>query len=176
MEALAWLLRTGFNDRMPIANAAMSLFLGKLRDCHLGKEDAVVPTLAAMAEKLTIKDGVAALCPAASFPNEDSIKQSFMDWTGFESFANHVHIEDFSVGMDALQMLGQAIGFSKLIQGKTDPLGLALRFIVGLDKFEDRNQCIFRFHVIRTSESWLADNLDGYSEPVLTWDSSESVF
>ena len=84
-------------------------------------------TLAAKADKLTVRDGAAALCPAASFPNADSIKQSFMDWTGFECFANKIHIEDFSIGMDAVEMLGQAIGFSKLIQQKVDPLSLPLR-------------------------------------------------
>jgi hypothetical protein len=161
---------------MPLANAPISPFLEEVRVRHLGSVEKVVSALAMEADRLTVKDGSAVLCPAASFPNQGSIKESYMDWTGFESVANQIHIEDFATGMDAVEMLGQAIGFSKVIQRKVNSPDLPLRFIISLDKFEGQDECIFSFHVIRPSESWLARDIDGYREPILTWTSSESAF
>jgi hypothetical protein len=159
---------------MPVANAAMLPFLRDLGDRHLGSVKGVTPALVEFADKLTVRDGFAVLRLPTSPPNANSIKRSFLDCTGFECVANDIHIEDFSPGMDAVQMLGQAIGFSKLIQQKLRPPTLPLRFIVSLDKFDGRDECIFTFHIVRPSESWLSENLEGYSEPVLTWTSSES--
>ncbi len=152
----------------------MSPFLQDLRVRHLGSVEKVLPALVMVADRLTVKDGSAALCPAASFPNADSIKHSYMDRTGFESVVNKIHIEDFASGLDPVEMLGQAIGFSKVIQQKVASQDLPLRFIVSLDEFEGQDECKVSFHVIRPSESWLTKNIDGYNEPILTWTSLES--
>lgn len=184
MPAIAECLKVVFDRRMPRANAAMTPILRSLGDRQLGSMESVTPSLAKFADKLTVRNGSAVLRlggsfatgEEGSFPSAESIKQSFMDWTGFECFANKIHMEDFAPGMDAVEMLGQAIGFSKLIEQKLPLPVLPLRFIVSLDKFEGHDQCVFSFHVIRPAESWLAQNLEGYAEPVLTWDSTESVF
>jgi len=99
---------------MPLANEAMLPFLRELGDRHLGSVESVTPELVGFAGRLTVRDGSAVLRLPASPPDPDSVKQLFMDWTGFECVANHIHIEDFSPAVDAVEMLGQAIGFSKL--------------------------------------------------------------
>ena len=154
-----------------LANEAMSAFVSEFRARRLGGMDEVAPALASMADELTIKNGCAALCKAESFPTLQSVRQWHEDWTGFECFANKMHIEDLLPGMDAVDLLGQAVGFSKIIQQRVDGSGLQLRFIVSVDKFGGHDQCVFRFHVIRPSESWLAEDIEGYAEPVLTWTS-----
>ena len=162
---------------MTLANTAMLPFLRALEGRSLGTAQSVNPALAGLADKLKVRNGSAVLeRQGFSFPSAEYVKQSFTDWTGFECFTNAIHIEDFYSGADAIEMLRQAMGFSKLIQDKMPSPPLPLRFIVSLDKFEGHDQCVFKFHVIRASESWLAEDIEGYKEPVLTWTSSESVF
>ena len=102
-----------------LANGAMAALLTELRARELGGADQVAPALASMADELTIENGCVALGKAA-FPTAQSMQQWYEDWTGFECFANKIHIEDLLPEMDAVDLLGQAVGFSEIIEQKVD--------------------------------------------------------
>src|SRR5690348_11855866 len=83
------------------------------------------------------------------------------DRTGYEAFLNHVHIEKYvssDIGHNAL-----CFAFSILAKWQKDGWDGELNAIVSI-----RNETAnVRFHIRRPEESWLAQDLDGYSEAVL---------
>jgi hypothetical protein len=73
------------------------------------------------------------------------------DETGYECFVNHLYVEN----------LGEALEFARQLNK-----ALAKRFEVGfvvIVSFDGREATV-RFHKLRAGQTWLNENLEGYSE------------
>lgn len=93
----------------------------------------------------------------------------FSDRTGYEAFANHVHVE--SGGGAALRIgLAAADRISEMVQGHRGDGHV--RLIVSAERLDS---AIVRFHLLRPGESWLAADIDDYEEPVAFRDVPLSV-
>jgi hypothetical protein len=96
-------------------------------------------------------------------------RENFDDCTGYECFVNSVHVEDF----DAKAPILQAILFIDAVFDAWGARmsGLNLVGIVSADEFS----VVVKFHVDRTGESWVSDNVEGYEDPILIVDSSRGA-
>lgn len=89
----------------------------------------------------------------------------FPDETGYECYVNHFHIDDCPIDEQALVALSLCVAIGE--RWRLGGFGaLALRQIVSYDG----NSCVYRCHVIREGQSWLADDLDSYQEPIFVVD------
>jgi hypothetical protein len=82
----------------------------------------------------------------------------FPDRTGFECFVNHVHLP-YDGSRESLQ---SCFRYVAALQKDLARYGEGRRFLVIVSVSE--NGCAVRFHQRRRSESWVSDNLEGYSE------------
>jgi len=85
---------------------------------------------------------------------------SFPDLTGYECFINHLHVEDYFEGFteDSQQLLCQGIAFALEVKRQLQfsfP-GRQFNLIIAYNEFG----CNFRFHTVRTGESWLPADLE----------------
>jgi hypothetical protein len=99
----------------------------------------------------------------------NATRSTFGDCTGYECFVNSLHVEDY----DAEQPLAQAILFVTQIfhvWNASEP-DTCLTAIVSADEFS----VVAKFHVKRTGERWLSENIEGYEDPVLSIDSDEDI-
>jgi len=96
-------------------------------------------------------------------------RDKFPDDVGYECFVNHFHVdelsqyENLSICMSLLAVLKEA--WITYARSETE----GLRVIISSD--EDGG-CVFRFHKIRSSENWLAADLNSYQTAVLVQDVS----
>lgn len=93
----------------------------------------------------------------------------FSDETGYESFVNHIHVEDHVPPED-----GPASASVLLTNGISlaSTLHTLLRQSFPEEGFEvilslEDNHCTVRFHKKRTGEQWLRSDLDEYQEEAL---------
>ena len=93
------------------------------------------------------------------------------DRTAFECFINHVHLPFTGTTESLLSCLRYAASLQEALMPLTQ--GRRFRVIVGISD-DDRNArlgCTVRFHQIRPSEGWIAEDLEGYkSEAILVFD------
>lgn len=94
---------------------------------------------------------------------ENTALELFPDKTGYECFINSLHIEDYSSG-DSLDV---AIGFVFYVFNLWgDYYGQSvINAILAAD--DESDDVVVKFHELRSTESWLADDLEGYSGGVL---------
>jgi hypothetical protein len=104
--------------------------------------------------------------------------ESFPDFTGYECFVNHVHIDDYMRGnaasLDALATLKQGFVFAQRIREKLESSfpNTPFTVIVGVGE----SGCSVRFHSTRDNEPWLSDNLDAYyQEAILVMETTRSA-
>jgi hypothetical protein len=94
-----------------------------------------------------------------------SIKpDNFPDLTGYECFVNHVHIEDYlgdaELGSNALLKQGVALA-NKIVEELSSLFPDKLfKAIVAANE----SGCSVRFHLIRSGENWLSDDIDNYGQ------------
>jgi hypothetical protein len=92
---------------------------------------------------------------------------NFPDLTGYECFVNHVHIEDYlsdaELGSNALLKQGIALA-NKIVEELSSLFpGRLFKAIVGANE----SGCSVRFHLIRSGENWLSDDLDKYGQEAI---------
>ena len=80
------------------------------------------------------------------------------DKTGFECFINHVHHPFDGTSASLKACLGYAIALQKGLARIA--INRSFQVIVSLDDHE----CTTRFHQLRQGESWLAEDLEGYTD------------
>lgn len=94
---------------------------------------------------------------------------SFQDLTGYECFVNHIHIDDYLTDMDTdpnqLINLEQGIAFARRIVEELASSFLQERFTIIVAY--GQSGCSVRFHLMRSGERWISDNLDDYEEEAL---------
>lgn len=99
---------------------------------------------------------------------------NFPDSTGYEAFVNHWHIDPEGGKSSTAATLGQAPSFVRALGNKLSqsPLnGRLFRLVLSLDAGSVApGSATVRFYTIREGEHWLADDIEGYAEPVLTFD------
>lgn len=92
---------------------------------------------------------------------------SLPDLTGYECFVNHVHIEDFlgDGRFTQKELLQKGILFALATRKALRTLKKSREFclIIALNK----SGCSFRFHTVRENESWLANDLNSYSQEAI---------
>ncbi|MGY6126083.1 hypothetical protein ACW9YV_11460 [Paraburkholderia strydomiana] len=96
-------------------------------------------------------------------------KANFPDCTGYECFVNSLHIEDYANEAplsQGLQFVMQIFG----IWTASIPT-MTLNAIVSADEFS----VVVKFHVTRTGQQWLSENIEGYEDPIMSIESSEDL-
>ena len=93
--------------------------------------------------------------------------KDFPDRTGYECFVNHVHVEDYldDAGLGSNAILKQGIALANKIVEKLLPLFPDKLFKVIVAANE--SGCSVRFHMIRSGENWLSDDLDKYGQEAI---------
>ena len=82
----------------------------------------------------------------------------FPDKTGFESFINHVNRPFDGTAVSLKSCLSYAIALRKALARIAK--NRSFQVIVSVDDHE----CTIRFHQLRQGESWVAEDLEGYTE------------
>jgi hypothetical protein len=138
----------------------MSQMMGScgLKPGHLARELRVI-----LDGGLVYRDGCL-LLESQSAMAEPYNSERFHDETGYESFVNHVHLEDFLPSAGACYLLAQALAFADALSVAKADAGISepLEFILA----GDDDGMNVRFHVYREGQRWLADDLDEYEEAV----------
>lgn len=102
-------------------------------------------------------------------PCLDSVRATVMDKTGYECFVNHVHLKERG---NSAAVLGHALAFCKRVSAEAVSVApnRSVRFIVS----KNGTDWTVHFHTLRPDESYVSDDLEGYSEDaVLVLDSTE---
>jgi hypothetical protein len=145
------------------ANQAMKVLLHDLR-----LDQPLIPSLKRIAETgFEVRDGCYFLREFAELSRGS--RANFIDATGYECFANAIHIEDYeeiSPLVQALLFVERAFG----VWNATQP-AKTLAAVVSADEYS----VVVRFHVHRAGEQWLQDDIEGYEDPVLSVGSEERV-
>lgn len=118
---------------------------------------------AVLNEGLAYSDGCVLLKSQLKLTQPD-VRKRFQDETGYECFVNHVHLEDILASADACVFLEQALLFAEELAVMKSNNGISepLECII----ISNGNEANVRFHVLRTGQSWLADDLETYGEAV----------
>jgi hypothetical protein len=113
-----------------------------------------------------VVDGAVLLKTQEKFVN--NIKpDNFPDLTGYECFVNHMHIEDYlgDAELDSNALLKQGIALANKIVEALSSLfpDKLFKAIVAANE----SGCSVRFHLIRSGENWLSDDLDKYGQEAI---------
>jgi hypothetical protein len=88
---------------------------------------------------------------------------SFPDATGYEAFINSLHIADYETGGSPVST---ALALVRAMFRRWNEARPSERLVAVISR-SDPGDAVVRFHVSRPLERWLADDLEGYDEPVL---------
>src|SRR5262249_229298 len=119
-----------------------------------------------------VEPGFAVIDGAVLLKTQEDVAKSikpdnFPDLTGYECFVNHVHIEDYlsdaELGSNAL--LNQGVLFAnKIVEELSSSFpGKQFKVIVATNE----SGCTVRFHLIRSGENWLSDDLENYGQEAI---------
>jgi hypothetical protein len=106
------------------------------------------------------------------FSGQHGKRSDFPDSTGYECFANHVHIDDFLSQRKPECLVEQAFALASSLSTRLREIAVdfAFRFIVAANS----DGCTLRFHTIRPGERWESENLELYAnEAVAIIDSND---
>ena len=81
----------------------------------------------------------------------------FPDRTGYECFVNHIHLQFDGSRESLLSCLKYAVALQRQLARL--PIHRRFQVIVALSE----QGCTVRFHEVRPSENWVAEDLEGYS-------------
>ena len=99
--------------------------------------------------------------------NTNVNENSFPDRTGYECFANSIHIDDYAT----TNYLAHGILFVREVFETWNAQGHECELVAVFSL--DECGLKIRLHTKRLDEQWIDDNLEGYEEAVLVVDSSE---
>jgi hypothetical protein len=109
-------------------------------------------------EIISTEDGVV-------FSGRKEYRRDFPDRTGYECFANHIHIKDYIEHESPEYMVGQALALAVHLNERLSAVApdSAFRFIIAADEAG----CTLRFHTARIGEEWVASDLEKYAEEAI---------
>jgi len=94
---------------------------------------------------------------------------NFIDKTGYECFINSIHIDDYvSHGYIAHACDFVTLLFDKWIEFS---VGIPLQSIMSSDEFGVN----IKFHLLRDGESFVAEDVEKYDDPIIVWDSRSTI-
>jgi hypothetical protein len=115
------------------------------------------PTLAGVADReiTYTEDGIV-------FSGQHGRRHDFPDTTGYECFANHIHIDDYVLERSPEYLVEQALALATLLNERLCSMApdSAFRFIIAANE----DGCTLRFHSVRADELWETQDLEGYTE------------
>jgi hypothetical protein len=91
----------------------------------------------------------------------------FPDETGYESFVNHIHVEDYipHENQSASSLMANSVSLASTLRKMLRQSFPDQAFEV-IVSFQDNHYTV-RFHKCRKGQQWLRDNLDDYHEEAL---------
>jgi len=94
----------------------------------------------------------------------------FPDRTGYECFVNSLHIDDY-VESDFLECACLFVS-EAFKQWRAQSIPSLLQAIISYDEFGS----LVKFHVVRSGESWVDEDIDSYEDAILVLDSGGTKF
>jgi hypothetical protein len=127
----------------------------------------IEPGLAGLADReiTYAEDGIV-------FSGQHGSMDDFPDRTGYECFANHIHIDDYVLKHTPQHLVEQALALAASLKARlcTAAPDLFFRFIISAND----DGCTLRFHSVRADEQWETQDLEQYKqEAVLVIESNE---
>jgi len=100
---------------------------------------------------------------------------AFPDETGYEAYANKIHIADFLSTPDRgpAYVVAQGILYAEALRERLKVRDENFCIILSLDP--DSVDVTVRFHMVRPEQQWLADDMNGYAEGIIAWQSKPSA-
>jgi hypothetical protein len=118
---------------------------------HLQSHDSVLSTKLSSVLVAGFVEEEGCVLLAAEAHNPVASRAATQDETGYECIFNHLHIKD----------LGEALEFAQRLNGALAER-FRVRFVV-IVSFDGREATV-RFHKLRSGQTWLNDDLEGYLE------------
>ena len=96
------------------------------------------------------------------FAGQHGSRLDFPDSTGYECFANHVHVDAYVSEHRPEYLVEQALALAASLNRRLRSLlpDSVFRFIIAANE----NGCTLRFHTIRANEQWETQDLEEYRE------------
>jgi len=145
----------------------MEALLAEIHDDNLDDPKALPQKLAALLNQGFVEDEE---CIFFTRRKKDSQVQrlDFPNLTAYESFVNHVHIEDYleNGGLPPLEWLGRGMAFASELADRLRRLHGTKHFRV-LVASDGGASCTVRFHTIRREQDWAGKNSNGFKEEVI---------
>src|ERR1700756_4546339 len=115
------------------------------------------PTLAGVADREIncTKDGIV-------FSGQHGSRHDFPDTTGYECFANHIHVGEYVLERSPEYLVEQALALASFLNEQVRSVApdSAFRFIIAANE----GGCTLRFHSVRPDEQWETQDLEEYLE------------
>ena len=92
-------------------------------------------------------------------------RNDFPDRSGYECFANHIHIEDFVSESSPENLVDQSFALATSLNQRLREFApdASFRFIIAASG----GGCTLRFHVVRAGEQWEKEDLESYGEEAI---------
>ncbi len=105
--------------------------------------------------------------------HQGSKRSDFPDRTGYESYVNHLHIDDFVSDRRPDNWIEQGFALAAHLNDRLRDFAPAtpFRFIIAANK----DGCTLRFHVVREGEQWETQDLESYTEEAVAIIDSEEL-
>ena len=118
------------------------------------------PTLAGVADReiTCTEDGIV-------FSGQHGSRHDFPDTTGYECFANHIHIDDYVLERSPEYLVEQALALAASLNERLCSVApdSAFRFIIAANE----DGCTLRFHSVRADEQWETQDLEEYTQEAI---------
>jgi hypothetical protein len=141
------------------ANPRMEALYDEIQEEHLDDPKALPQKLIKLLDEGFVEeDGCVFL---ARLKKDAPVQRlDFADQTAYESFVNHVHLEDFleNGGLPPLELLGRGIAFARELLRRLSRLHGTKEFRVIVAS--DGQSSTVRFHTIRPDEHWVSKGLE----------------
>lgn len=146
------------------ANAEMKEIIGTLKF-----DRPLIPSLKSIANAGFVESEGCYLFHSLARKLTNAKRANFQDCTGYECFVNSLHVEDYENDEPLAQ--GILLVDEVFRVWKASNSTFHLTAIISADELT----VVARFHVKRSGEQWLSDDIEGYMDPVMSVDSDDEI-
>ena len=126
---------------------------------NLPKAEALDGALAAILARGFVEEGGCLFFAESARRRDHAARSDFEDATGYECFVNRVDVDDYVAGSE---LVAQGVRFAEEVASSLGAKGPCTVIVSAGDA-----TCSVRFHRTRSGESWLADDLEGYTHEAI---------